>query len=327
MIIHEADAANDTTLYVDPAMVEDIGMGEIFKINLSVTDVVALYTWQTKLLFDPSVLNCTEAAYPMTGGIFEGKTIIPVSPEIDNSEGYVLFGASLMGLDSVSGSGILCQITFEVLAIGESPLEFSDYGGATFLLDENLETISVTVQDGYFANVPTPSHDVAVTDLSLSDDRPLQNESVTISVQVLNNGTASETFNVTASYDGNLIELQSVTSLGAGDETTLTFNWNTTGVPVGSHTIRVEADAVPGETKTTNNLKIAAVVVVSPTAMSTDVNGDGFVDMKDIGEAAKAYGADMDHPRWNPGADINGDGIINLFDIALIAHDFGKQSV
>lgn len=326
IIINEARAVNGTIIYVDPPIVEDVSIGETFKVNLSVTDVVALYTWQAKLLFDPSVLNCAEAAYPMTGGIFEGKSVIPVSPEIDNSEGYVLFGASLIGLDSASGSGILCEITFEVLAMGESPLEFSSYGAQTFLLDEFLEIITATVQDGYFANIPTPSHDVAITDLSLSDDRPLQNDSVTITVRALNNGTVAETFNVSVFYSGILIETQTVTSLGIGEEETLTYTWDTTGVPLGSHTIRAEADVVPGETNTANNIRTTTAIVLSPTGISTDVNGDGKVDMRDIGEVAVAYGTDMDHPRWNSRADVNGDGVVNLLDIALTAHDFGKES-
>ncbi len=326
-ILNGVKAVNGTTLYVDPAMVQDVAVGETFKINLSVADVVALYTWQIKLWFDPSVLNCTEAAYPTAGGIFDGKPIVPVSPEIDNIEGYVLFGASLVGFDSASGSGILCEITFEVSAIGESTIEFSEYGGNTFLLDDNLDTIPATVLDGYFANIPIPSHDVAVTQLSLSDDRPAQNETVTITVRVLNNGTVAETFNVSTFYSGILIEMQNVASLGSGEERTLNFDWNTTGVPLGAHTIRAEADVVPGETNTANNVRTTTAIVLSPTAISTDINGDGIVDMKDIGEACRAYGADMDHPRWDPAIDINGDGIINLIDIALICHDFGTESV
>ncbi len=143
---------------------------------------------------------------------------------------------------------------------------------------------------------------------------------------MLNNGTVAETFNVSVFYSGNLVEIQNVASLGSGEEETLNFDWNITGVPLGTHTIRAEAAVVPGETKTGNNVRNVTVVVLSPTAVSTDINGDGIVDMKDIGEAARAYGADMEHPRWDPAIDINGDGIINLIDIALICRDFGTQS-
>jgi hypothetical protein len=53
-----------------------------------------------------------------------------------------------------------------------------------------------------------------------------------------------------------------------------------------------------------------------------DINGDGVVDMKDIGIAARAFGTSPDDPRWNLLADVNGDGKIDLRDIALIAQHF-----
>jgi hypothetical protein len=326
-ILNKAVAVTETILYVDPAIVKDIPIGGNFTINVSVADVEALYTWQTILLFNSTVLSCTEAAYPTTGGIFNGKPIIPVTPEIDNSLGFVLFGASLMGLDSASGSGVLCQITFQVLTIGESDLEFSSpYGEDTFLLDDELETISVTIQKGFFTNLPTPFHDVAVTELSLSTKYPKQNDSVSVEVKVLNNGTVSESFNVSLFYDSNLIEMQTVTSLAPAQNATLTFDWNTTGVPLGSYIMKAEAAIVSGETEVANNVKTETVTVISPTALSTDLNGDGVVDMKDIGRAAKAFGSYPDHPRWDPAADIDGDGEVTLIDIALIARDFGKKS-
>lgn len=327
IILNKAHAVDETSLYVDPMTVLDIPVGESFTINVSVADVDDLFTWQVKLLFDSTVLNCTEAVYPATGGMFEGKMIIPVTPTIDNEEGYVLHGASLMGIDSSSGSGVLCQITFEVLAIGESGIEFSEpYGDKTYLLHGTLEDIPVTIQDGFFTNLPTPFHDLAVTDLSLSDHYPKQNDSVLISVQVLNNGTVTETFNVSVFYDSSLIETRTVTDLGSGIDTTLDFNWDTTGVPLGSYTIKAEADTVPLETNVANNIKTTNVNVISPTALPTDLNGDGQVDMKDVGEVARAFGAYPGHPRWNPAADIDVDGVVTMKDICIVCRDFGKIS-
>jgi uncharacterized protein (DUF2141 family) len=64
---------------------------------------------------------------------------------------------------------------------------------------------------------------------------------------------------------------------------------------------------------------------MSPTGPTTDVNGDGKVDMKDIGLVAKAFGSTESRARWNPAADVNGDGIVNMFDLGLVARDFWKK--
>ena len=57
-----------------------------------------------------------------------------------------------------------------------------------------------------------------------------------------------------------------------------------------------------------------------------DINFDGVVNMRDISEAATAFGESPDKPRWNALADINGDNQINMWDIALIAQDFGEEA-
>jgi parallel beta-helix repeat protein len=56
-----------------------------------------------------------------------------------------------------------------------------------------------------------------------------------------------------------------------------------------------------------------------------DVNGDGKVDMKDVGVVARAFGSHPDGSRWNPLADVDGNNAIDLRDIALVAKNFGKH--
>ncbi|MEM2912555.1 MAG: cohesin domain-containing protein [Candidatus Bathyarchaeia archaeon] len=324
MIFNQAKAQTGT-LYVDPSLVKDVPIGSTFTVDIKVANIQNLYTWQIKLLFNATVLECTGATYP-PDHVFAGQPTVPVTPIIDNTAGYVLYGCSLMGAATpFSGSGKLCQITFQVKALGESDLKFSTpYGQDTYLLDYDLNSIDVTVQNGFFTNLPTPSHDVAVTSLSLSNSFPKQGATVTIDVTVLNNGSVTETFDVNLYYDSNLIATQTV-NLAAGDSSVLTFSWDTTSVPLGSYTIKAEAEAVPGETKLDNNVKTAPVMVISPVAPSTDINGDGKVDMQDIGLAARAFGESPGRPRWDPRMDINGDGVIDLRDLVLIAKDFGKM--
>jgi len=59
-------------------------------------------------------------------------------------------------------------------------------------------------------------------------------------------------------------------------------------------------------------------------AISTDINGDGVVNIVDIALVAKAYGSYPGHSRWNPAADLDDNGTINIVDIATVAKDYGK---
>jgi hypothetical protein len=211
------------------------------------------------------------------------------------------------------------------LAIGKSELNFSrPYGADTFLLNGDLDEIAVTIQDGFFTNVPTPVRDGAVTDLTVSKNFLRQGENLTIGATVLNNGTEPETFSVNIYVDDILINTQSVT-LASDANAVVTFAWNTTSTTLGLHTIKAEVVAIPDETKLENNVMTKTITVLSAEGLTTDLTGDGKVNMKDISQAAVAFGSSPGHPRWNPAADINGDGQVDLRDIFFIAKDFGKQ--
>ncbi len=223
----------------------------------------------------------------------------------------------------------MCTIAFKVLSVGQSPLTFSTpYGSDTFLLADTLDVIPATVTNGFFSNKGAPPqerHDVAVTSLSLSNDHPKQGDNITITVHVLNNGTLTETFNVEVSVDSTLIETHAVTSLGAGSSKTLTFLWNSSAASIGKHTIEATSTGVPTDVDPTNDAKSTTVTVMSTAGPNTDVNGDGHVDMKDIGVLAHAFGTREGDSRWDPSADVNGDGVVNLFDLAAVMKDFWKK--
>ena len=95
--------------------------------------------------------------------------------------------------------------------------------------------------------------DVAVLNVTKSLTSVHPGEIVRINVTVKNEGRITETFNVTLYYDNTEIGKQLVSSLAPSADTTLTFNWNTTGVAPDTYTIKAIADNVPGETDTADN--------------------------------------------------------------------------
>jgi len=56
-----------------------------------------------------------------------------------------------------------------------------------------------------------------------------------------------------------------------------------------------------------------------------DLYVDGIIDYRDIGPAARAFGAAPGTPRWWIEADINGDAFIDYMDIGPICRKFGQQ--
>ena len=61
------------------------------------------------------------------------------------------------------------------------------------------------------------------------------------------------------------------------------------------------------------------------TRLVGDVNGDGKVDMKDVGYVARRFMCVPRDPLWNSDVDFNTDGVINMMDIGTVARHFGEH--
>ncbi len=162
--LNTVKAQNPPAISILPSSIVDMSIlpGSVITINASVTDAVDVFTWQVKVLYNPSLLNCTGATYP-SDNIYAGKPSVPVTPQINPVLGSVTFGQSLIGSAAgFTGNGTLCQITFTVLGRGTSDLDLSKpYGSDTFLLDTNLNVIPALENDGFFQNGLTPQPPVA----------------------------------------------------------------------------------------------------------------------------------------------------------------------
>jgi len=105
-------------------------------------------------------------------------------------------------------------------------------------------------------------HDVAIISVTPYPTEVTVGQVVNVSVVAENQGTTTDTFDVSVYRDDTLIETKTVSNLALGTNTTLYFLWNTTGVTLGNYTIKAVATTVPGETDTTDNTKIDGTVTV-----------------------------------------------------------------
>jgi PKD repeat protein len=149
-------------------------------------------------------------------------------------------------------------------------------------------TLTVTDNNGLTDtatdDITVTAHDIAVTNIKASHMggetvTVMAGVPVTVTVTVRNNGNFPETFNVTTYYSNNLIGTNTScweTPLTSQTTRTLNFTWDTTGVSLGTYTIKAIADAVTDEINTANNELIDGTVTVAlfnRVDYSVDVEG------------------------------------------------------
>ena len=170
-------------------------------------------------------------------------------------------------------------------------------------------------------------HDISIENVALSKNATYAGSIINITVTVKNNGKisppTSETFNVTVKYDLNIIETKPVVNLAQEANTTLTFNWNTTGLVPGNYTISAEASIVLDELNTDNNIFIDGTMRIKVVG---DINGDGTVNIDDLVLLTQAFGSTLTSPNWNSDADLNKDNLVNALDLYLVGNSYDQTS-
>ena len=170
--------------------------------------------------------------------------------------------------------------------------------------------------------------DIGITNLDISKTVVGLGYSLNINVTIANQGDYTETSNATAYANTTIIISQNVT-LTAGNSTTVTFTWNTTGFAYGNYTLSAYALPVPGETDTTDNNYTSSIPV--HVGVPGDISGptqgvyDGTTNMRDVQYLILLFNTNPSSPNWKPNADINNDGTVNMRDIQIAILNFNKH--
>lgn len=168
-------------------------------------------------------------------------------------------------------------------------------------------------------------HDVAVVDVSLSKTVAGQGYPVSINVTVENQGTASETFNITIYANANDVSKLENLALSSGSSAVFTFTLDTVGFAYGNYTISAVVSLPPYivDVDPADNSKPAnrEVMITIPG----DVNGDRIADVYDSVLLAKAYDTQPESPRWNPETDVNSDDKTDASDLNILSTNYGHN--
>ncbi|HVO85784.1 MAG TPA: C39 family peptidase, partial [Candidatus Eisenbacteria bacterium] len=188
------------------------------------------------------------------------------------------------------------------------------------------DRIGATVN--FTVNLPSASHDVAVTNAIPSKTIVGQAYCLNVTVTIANLGSYTEDFNMTVFANETAIQTEN-TTLASGISTNITLVSNTTGLAFGNYTMSVRAATVPGETNTANNNFTCPILVhvgVPGDVSSTTIGKyDGTTNMKDVAYMIMLFNAKPNSPNWNPNADVNNDGVVNMKDIAIAIAYFNKH--
>jgi hypothetical protein len=306
-----------TRMFVDPPSLIDPTMkpSDIFTIDIDIENAIGMYDYEFKLGYDENVLTCLGAIVIPPNN----DTNFSVEQSIDSLTGViwvkVQYYPPALPIDILEARAVT-RITFMIRNYGQTILD---------LYDANISNpaggfLNPVVEDGFFA---TLLRDVAITFVNVtSKNKVYPGKIVTIEVVAMNRGNmTTETFDVTVHYGTNTLETRTIT-LSPWTNTTLIFNWNTSGlIPCNNFTIWAEASPVPYEIDPTNNVYYDGWVKIK---MLGDVNGDGTIDILDVVAITLAYGSRPGDPNWNPEADLApAYGKIDILDLVTCTRNYG----
>lgn len=301
-----AHGSPSPTLYVDPPSIENptIMPNDTITIQIGITEVTNMKVCEFNLTFSPSILQIIRVTKLKIQGQYPRLTM-----DISDSAGYAWVNMSYNPAVTIATNTSLVEIEFFVKGFGSTPLHFEDS-----TLRDSPDDIPHGTQDGF---VRIFTRNVAVIDIYVTYSETYVGRVIPINVTVLNEGDIPETFTVSLYYDTTLVDTEPVIDLPPKENTTLTFDWDTGGVPASltPYTIKAESSALPNEANLTDNTLVDGTVKLK---ILGDVNGDGIVDINDLTAWDAAYLTHFGDLHWNEQADINYDGVVDKADGQII---------
>jgi len=138
-----------TVVAVDPPSytVTQDQIGKNFTLNINITGVTNLWSWGVRLNWNASILNVTS--------LQEGPFLKSVGSTLflppTRGTGYLKdLGSTLLSASTANGSGLLCTVTFEALAVGQSSITLNE----TSMIRYDQTVIPNTVNNGQVTVIP-----------------------------------------------------------------------------------------------------------------------------------------------------------------------------
>jgi subtilisin family serine protease len=254
-----------------------------------------------------------EIPVTLFNGAYGSSTQPPPPPPPSN-----IIGTATVHLDPGTDTTILFTWNTLGLPLGNYTLRARamPLAGETDLDDNNFTDGIVEILWRY---------DVAVIDLTTPVQFIYPGQNFTVDVTVQNNGDAAENVTIVAYFNASSNEILGegeLENLLPGESRTITLTADTKNVTAGHHYVLTAVAIIEEMDYNPSDNRLAGPTIT--IRFLGDINGDGKVDMKDIGVLARLFGIKAGDTNWNPDCDLNSDGKINLRDVAMAAKNFGK---
>jgi len=142
-------------MYVDPARIE-VSAGEVFSVDIAISDVTNLYAWEFKLYYQNDILNGTEIVEGafLKSGDSTFFYVVDFDDAYNASYGRIWVTCTLTGfVTGIFGDGVLATIKFNAVASGTSILALRH---TKLALDPEPIEIPHTTSDGLVIVGPRP---------------------------------------------------------------------------------------------------------------------------------------------------------------------------
>jgi len=163
-VFNNSESYPANSIWIEPSRLIINDEGDKFNVTIWINLTQNSFAWQIKLNFNSTFFNATRIGY--TNGnrsqFFSEYSTIPIIPKINNENGYILHGETLLGSDKrSSGCGSLIWVEFKLVNASLKntlTLDFSlPYGVDTFVLSPYLDIIPLDSIKGAEISLPSDS--------------------------------------------------------------------------------------------------------------------------------------------------------------------------
>lgn len=180
--------------------------------------------------------------------VVDNPLVFDASNSYDSDGSIVRYGWDFGDGTVLSGKDAVVSHTYKKVGVYLVSLEVIDSAGLTNTVTQRIEIREL--------------HDAAVISVFSTAVSVKAGEAITITVVVKNLGAVAETFDVKTFYAETEFGTKTVSALRPETTETLTFAWDTSGIPAGDYVIKAVAQTLPGETSVANNMRQGGAITL-----------------------------------------------------------------
>jgi len=195
-------------------------VGDTFVVNITITNIANLFSWQVGIQWDPTLLQFVSMVYP-SDHIFAPQGPLVAGPD-STVPGKVVYSVSApAGGSSFNGTGRLAQLTLKIIKAVYSSgprrvdcnITFEGLGVDTFLLDKNSLDIPYTPVDGHFSYsapyIPPPPAKLYISPPRVVDPTLIPGSAFTVNL-TLSNATDVHSWSAKVLYVNSILNATNV---------------------------------------------------------------------------------------------------------------------